>query len=446
MSRILLSRLESQRRYKEALRTNVDGSRVVESLPESWLSDRGLTRSDVRDRLEKMFGCAETVEYRQCDPNPEGEIVIDVLRASWCKLPAVCPVCSSRLQARRRGIYKDPIREAVARHRYRYMVTFTVKDGPDLGERLDHLRASFRSWYRMGQRRKDGKRSGGEAAKCAGMLCGVELKKTDAGLWHVHIHALVFSDERLNYQVYDRERLRHLRRVRGRDLTAEELRGCVSAWGVVNGVTVPISKVTSEWLAASGDSVNVDCRPLRGGWLDVQNSALEVLKYSSKLASARADLVPGKMVGRDLLDLVVSTYGRRLFMALRSFRSLARLNEFDAPGESDDTLAWDHSASEYRSFRAPLRFGMRVDTLSESGKLVGVWRRERRALLDRRSQVADLPAVLDSLKVHYRDRIAALWRSSRLAAFVDRHAGGTVADIENRRIAAMPVQESLFPA
>jgi hypothetical protein len=420
MSSISLSRLENLRRYKDALRVSTDGAGIVSALPSDWLSSRGLTRSDVQDKLGRMFDCAGVIECQDKGSDENGDQVVKVLRANWCKVPAVCPICSTRTQQKRRGIYTEPIRAAVSRYRHAYMITFTVADGPDLAERLDHLRASFRAWYRMGQRRKDGTRSNGEAARIAAMLTGVELVKTSAGLWHVHMHALAFSSSRLDYRVYDARRLAAARReASGRRLSAETMRDCVAAWGMLDGERVPVSKLTSEWIAVSGDSCNVDVRPLVGGWLAVQHSALEVLKYSSKLASVRADGTPGKMAGADLISLVVDTHGRRLFAALREFRGLMHKSEYDDPGHADRTLVWDYTQSSYGGARSVVRHGMRAGALAETGKMVGEWRRERRRLLGLLGVVPDLAAVLDGVKADYRQRISGIWRSSRLGGLVD---------------------------
>lgn len=421
MSRIAVERLESQRTYKESIRAAMGAGGVLDTLPASWLSDRGLTRSDVVEKLDRVFSCADRVEAQDCGVDDSGRPVIDILRANWCKCSAVCPVCSGRLQGRRHSIYKDPIRDAVKRFPHRYMVTFTVKDGAVLGERLDHLRAAFRAWYRKGQRRKGGARSCGECGKVEAALAGVELKKTVAGLWHVHIHALVFASERLDYQVYDPVRLRALRRSRGRDASADELRECVASWGVLDGQQVPVSKLTAEWLAVSGDSCNVDCRPLRGGWHEIQGAALEVLKYSSKLAAVGAD---GRAVGPgvDMIDLVAGTYGRRLFAALRGFRGLCKRDqEYDLPGVADYSIVWDYSAGNYTAARGSGFLPLPVrEAASMAGKLIGQWRRDRRALLDAPAGVvADLPAALDSVKGWYRLAIKSVYRSFARSALVD---------------------------
>lgn len=416
MSRITVDRLSGMRRYKDELRRSM-GAGVLDRLPESWLSDRGLTRSDIYEKMEKMFACADRVEASDAGENDEGRPMVDIIRANWCKTPAVCAICSARLQGRRRVIYENPIKKAVREFPHRYMVTFTVKDGPDLGGRLDHLRAAFRAWYRKGQVRRDMvsgeiSRSRGESGKVRAALAGVELKKTDAGLWHCHIHALVFTDERLDYQVYDPVRLRDLKKRLGRRPSASELRSCVNTWASCGGSVVPVSKLSAEWIACSGDSVNIDCRPLRGGFIEVERQAREVLKYSSKLAGVGAEDRPA--VGADLIDLVGHTYGRRLFMALRGFRGLVkRESEYDDPGKGEYSIVWDYDGHKYIGTRPALPQATRKDTLSLVGRLVGQWRRERRSLLNGRGLLPDLELAgrLDSIKAGYRQVIQSIWKT-----------------------------------
>ena len=423
MSRIALDRLVSMRRYKMALRDAIGAGGVLDALPGSWLSDRGLTRSDVGEKLDRMFACADRVECSDVGSDENGP-VLDVLRANWCKCHSVCSICSARLQGRRRTIYGDSIRAAVREFPHRYMVTFTIKDGADLGGRLDHLRSAFRAWYLMGQVRRDKltgaiSRSRGESGKVCAALAGVELKKTDRGLWHMHIHALIFTADRLDYQVYDPVRRRALEKSLGRRASAADLRSCVSAWGEVDGVAVPVSKLSAEWIAASGDSCNIDVLPLRGGWIQVQAQALEVLKYSSKLAAVSAG--GGEIsAGRDLIDLVASTYGRRLFMALRGFRGLVKRDgEMNIAGKSEYTIVWDYSGGEYTAVRGSLQALTRKETLSAAGKMVGAWRRDRRDLLVRRDSMPDVAARLDKMKSWYRTVIQSIYRAGVRSELVE---------------------------
>ena len=440
MSRIRLNRLENQRKYKMLQRETMGTEKIVSGLSPDYLSIRGLTKSDIIEKMNKMYSCADRVEALDCGVDENGETMINVLRANWCKVTSVCAICSARLQGRRHEVYKKPISDFCKKYKYRYMITFTVKDGLDLSERLDHLRVSFRRWYLMGQRRVAGGRSGGESGKLAAALAGVELLKTDCGRWHCHIHSLVFTDEKINYRVYDQAKKDEVEKRLCRSASAAELRSCVSTWGVVDGVKVPVSKLTAEWLAVSGDSVNVDCRPLRGGWYDIQKQALEVLKYSSKLASVSSGSVPA---GADLVDLVASTHGRRLFSALRGFRGLVtRKTEYDDPGKPDYTIVWDYAAGEYMPVSPGRDIEIaRSETQSLAGRLVGQWRRDRRSMLDHR-EIPGCSGRLDHIKRLYREVIKQVYRGGVRVSFVESMR--RVVLLLPEPVDPIPVQLSLF--
>jgi len=416
MSRIALSRLAGLRRFKDERAAALGPGAALDLLSDEWLSDRFLTRSDVQEKIDKVARCCDKLEVRDAGDDSNGRALVEILRANWCKCHAVCSVCSARLQGRRRSIYEPSVKDAARRYARAYMLTFTVADGPVLGERLDHLRASFRRWYRMGQRR-GARRSGGEAAKIGASLAGVEITRTSAGRWHAHIHMLAFTDERLDYRVYDQAARRAAEARNYGRVSDAELRGMVARSVTLGGVSVPVSKLTEEWYASTGDSVNLDVRPLRGDWYAIQRSALEVLKYSTKL-STRAAGDPSEVV-----ELIAGTHGRRLFMAMRDFRGLASSRtEYDDPGEPDYTIAWDYSKREYVGVRPDRRLPVKADVLGVVGVLVGQWRRERRAAVDNGPR-AGLAAALDHMKAQYRAAIRSIWRAASRDAIVEACRG-----------------------
>ena len=124
------------------------------------------------------------------------------------------------------------------------MVTFTVKNGPDLQERFNHLR---RAHKRLNQRRRDHLKGKGytEWSKAAGGITSYEFTKQDEGDWHPHIHALVMLDDFIDQKA-----------------------------------------LSAEWLDITGDSFVVDIRRIRSnpnaGGLDIASGLLEVCKYALK--------------------------------------------------------------------------------------------------------------------------------------------------------------------
>lgn len=257
-----------------------------------------------------------------------------------------------------------------------------------------------------------GRRSGGESSKIGGALAGVEITKTKAGLWHCHIHALVFASERLDYRVYDQAARRAAERKGYGRVSDADLESCVSEWVTLGDRRVPVSKLSGEWFRATGDSVNLDCRPLRGGAYEVQRAAVEVLKYSTKLNTRAAGDV------RELIELVAGTYGRRLFMALRSFRGIASAEtEYNEAGAAEYRIVWNYERGEYAGTVPDVRRDLHAATLGLVGVVVGQWRRDRRNLVNGGGPA--LAAGLDAMKRVYRQAIRAIWRAASREALIE---------------------------
>lgn len=393
------------RGYKAALGEALPILWVRDHVSDKWVSDRGLTRADVVERLRRSLSCGDRVVVGVGD---EG---LEVRRGSWCGLGSICAICSSRIQARRRAVYGNALRAALREYPYQYLLTFTVPDGPELGSCLDDLRRAWRCWYRKGQKRANGKRSGGERAKIVGAIGGVELKKSDRGAWHVHLHVLAVCRERLDYRVYDPDRLRAARRAaKGRCLSQDDLDRCVSDWAWVRGKRVPVSKLTREWIEASGGKAcNVDARPLRGGQLDRERAAFEVLKYATKLGSVGS---ADSGLASDFFSLVCESYGRRLFSTLGIFfGSGARESRPVLLDDACGVLVWDQIDREYRYRQGGFAPLPDRETMRGVGLVLGAWRRERRRLLDKRHELGDkLAGYLDGLRLRYRAWIGAVYR------------------------------------
>lgn len=411
MSRFTVDRVVGWRKFKQDQFESLGVNAAEKTLDPEWLSDRYLTRSDVSEKLEKVRRCLDTIEAQSVEDS-SGRESLQILRGNWCKVGSVCPACSSRVQSRRLAVYSPHIKSACKEYRYRYLVTFTIKDGPVLSERLDHLRASFRAWLRLGQLRKNGLRSGGESRKITGALVGFETTKTGGG-YHVHAHALIFCYDRLDYEIYDQKARALVSGRSGGRASDADLAACVNEWIWLDGAPVPVSKLSREWFAVTGDSVNVECDPLGGDWFSVEKSAHEVLKYAVKLGAS------GNYSARDYIEIVAGTYGRRMFSALGIFRGLLNgRTEFDESARADYSLVWDDKTGQYWPGRYARRYDMAGDALRVCGVLVGQWRRDRRALCAS-GPVPGLAGRLDSLKRSYREVIKNIWRSANRDAFIE---------------------------
>lgn len=167
--------------------------------------------------------------------------------AKFCRKHLLCPLCAIRRASKYMQAYMQRLEVVLAEHPglQAFLVTVTVKDGEDLQERFQHLRAAMR---RMTQARRDhlkapAKNRHVEAAKALGGVHSIEAKRGEgSGLWHPHAHAVW-----LCYEAPD-----------------------------------PV-KLSQEWHAWTGDSYIVDVRPFHDQQ-DVASGFAEVFKYALKFA------------------------------------------------------------------------------------------------------------------------------------------------------------------
>jgi len=188
-----IKKLVSLKKRSQFMLSHIPIDDPLDIVSREYVSETGLTKSDIIDKIDKIKSCCSVVElqasYNTIDEHTS-EQVLQVSNANFCKQHAVCPVCADRSQNRRRARYNEPIKEQASRvregQRYAYIVTYTVTDGNSLSERLRHLKQSRLAWRKMGQKRKN-KRSNGEAAKIKAGLSTIEIKRgRDSGQWHVH--------------------------------------------------------------------------------------------------------------------------------------------------------------------------------------------------------------------------------------------------------------------
>lgn len=280
------------------------------------------TRRDMMEKLAAITDCASIVELRKYDT---GEIKVH--NANYCHNPVVCPVCADRVSKRRKSIFSEPIKRAVRKFAVNpccggwkaeypagytgvYMATATIRGGAQyqLKERIDTLQDSILNMRKMGQKRKNGKRSGGEFSKIKAALQNVEIKiGQGSDGWHVHAHFLIFTDSPIDIRTKD------------------------SPYLVENksGEKITVSKFNYEWfLASSGEGINFDVRPIayreNVNGIDcptfedsVAAQASEVLKYSAQLSSGKGT---GILTAYQYVELIQRRGNRRLFNCIGLFR------------------------------------------------------------------------------------------------------------------------------
>lgn len=190
------------------------------------------------DTAKRVSNCADYLSFRHY-------FTVDKVRlhsASLCMKHLLCPLCAIRRGARALGAYSDRWKAIRAEKPLLrpFMVTLTVKDGPDLLERFQHLQRSQRElWMRKTRGR------GSVLDGVAGAVWSYEFKRgKGSGLWHPHLHMIALAE------------------------------------------TAPSqSDLADEWHSITGDSYIVDVRPITHDDADGHvDGFLEVFKYALKFS------------------------------------------------------------------------------------------------------------------------------------------------------------------
>lgn len=205
---------------------------------------------------QKVKGCGDYLLFRHF-------FTVDTVRlhaASFCKKHLLCPLCAIRRGAKALQSYlarfdvikadNPPLRP--------WLVTLTVKDGDDLGERFKHLQKSQRAlWMRKHRGR------GSVLDGVAGAVWSYEVKRgTGSGKWHPHLHMVAMAENPPDQ-----------------------------------------SALSAEWHNITGDSFIVDVRPI--SQQDPVSGFCEVFKYAVKFSEQEpADTVHAweTLRGKRLLD------------------------------------------------------------------------------------------------------------------------------------------------
>ena len=295
-------------RYGAAVsRTRVQGQFTLELVQGG--DDDG-RRRELERMADKLNRCGSYLGFRHY-------FTIDELRLHegyFCQFEKLCQLCALRRSAKLLRTYSEKFAQVMREqpHLVACMVTFTVKDGPELSERLNHL-LTFHGVQleRRKKRLRDASRPETEWARAAGGVSRVEIKRgSGSGQWHPHIHAGWLCD-----QLPDQDKLR------------------------------------DEWHELTGDSHQVKVSPCRfaagAAPIDIAGELVEILKYAVKLS----DTSPA-----DALHVHETTRGKKL---IRPFGLLHGVKLSD--GCLDDPLCatdlpfielfFNYEAGGYRSWR-----------------------------------------------------------------------------------------------
>ncbi len=423
-----IKRLIALKKQSEKIISSVEKLNSIQILAKDYVSKTGLTKSDIAEKIDKIKSCCSIVELNaEYKKNDEGshDQILSVSNGNFCKQHTVCPVCADRSQSRRRARFNEPIKQQAALvkegKRYAYIVTYTIKDGKHLSERLEALKEARMRWRKMGQKRKDNF-SGGESRKIKAGLSTIEIKRgKNSDLWHVHAHELLFTDEKLDYQIYDPILKKELHKKYGLNIPKEKLISAAIETVSFNDDIVPVSKVSKEWLRCTdGESISIDVSPMSHVPKNVSMKkkrklasmtfeqsiayqAKEVIKYMSKLNENSAS---------DVLEIITDTYNKRMVSTYGEFRSVPgddyRTEEFQE--KEKYVIVWDGKNSDYKNPQ-PGNYTDFKDEEYETRKkvaiLLGEYRRNRRYILE--SNIKDMAVYLDNLKASFKETVSKTW-------------------------------------
>lgn len=438
---IEIKKLQALKKQANILLSKVDINNPVSSIAANYVSGTGLTKSDIFEKIDKIKSCCSVVElsatYTEVDNVVEQ--VMSVVNGNFCKQHAVCPVCADRSQNRRRARYNEPIKEQASLvkdgKRYAYILTFTIKDGESLAERLSNLKQSKLNWRKMGQKRKNGF-SGGEARKIKAGLSTIEIKRgSGSNLWHVHAHELIFTDQQLDYGIYNQNHKSELEKIHGKNNIPKELLDSIVEEKVTfNGEEVAISKISKEWLkATNGESIDISVEPLyhipkkaspkkqrKCASMSFEQSiayqAKEVLKYMSK---------PSENTPEDMLEIITDTYNKRMVATYGEFRGVPG-NDYEIENKPDSenyVIVWDKDTQDYKK---PIPGKMQdfqqeeTDTRKRVAQMLGQYRRERRIIISGNEDTSSMAERLDQLKSTFKEAVSKVWQFYRNKVRRDR--------------------------
>ena len=202
----------------------------------------------------------------------QGEVRLHA--AQFCKQHLICPLCAIRRGAKSLEAYL--LRYQAIKATYPtlnpYLITFTVRNGENLEERLKHLQKNFKTLQDRRRFYLAGKRGSPwtELVKVQGAVGSYELTNIGNG-WHPHLHMIALSH-------------------------SEPLQADLKA----------------EWEKTTEDSFMVDVRPFRASQ-DESEAFLEVFKYAVKFSSL--SLEDNWHAARELA-------GKRLLFSFGCFRGV----------------------------------------------------------------------------------------------------------------------------
>ena len=215
-------------------------------------------------QLKRLQSCGDYLAFRHYWTVDE----VKLHGARLCCQHLLCPLCAIRRGSKALKAYLDrwEIIRAEKTVLRPFLVTLTVKDGPDLAERFEHLKRSQHELWKRKHRRRGSVLDG-----VAGAVWSYEVKRGNgSGLWHPHLHMIALAEFQPD-QV----------------------------------------ELAREWQALTGDSFIVDVRPISSD--DPASGFIEVFKYAVKF---------GDQPHADTLHAFQTLRGRNLLASSGCFRGV----------------------------------------------------------------------------------------------------------------------------
>jgi hypothetical protein len=203
--------------------------------------------------------------------------------AMLCCKHLLCPLCAIRRGSKALKSYLDrwEVIRAEKTALRPFLVTLTVKDGPDLAERFKHL---FKSQHELWKRKHRGR--GSSLDGVTGAVWSYEVKRGNgSGVWHPHLHMIALAEHQPDQEALSR-----------------------------------------EWHNITGDSFIVDVRPISQD--DPVSGFMEVFKYAVKFSDQPPE---------DTVHAWATLRGKRLLGSSGDFRGVVVPDDLlDDPEGLDD--------------------------------------------------------------------------------------------------------------
>jgi hypothetical protein len=196
-------------------------------------------RKEIAELAALLASCGNYLVFRHY--YTVGKARLSAMRS--CKKHLLCPLCAIRRGAKALKAYLDRYTYLQGQERgfTASLLTLTVQNGENLGERFNHLQKGVKRLLERRRNALKGLRIVTEFGKVLGLVGTYEVTNEDNG-WHPHTHMVILHQERID-----------------------------------------VVKLRQEWKTLTGDSHVLNIKPLKHPEDPVQDF-VEVFKYAVKFS------------------------------------------------------------------------------------------------------------------------------------------------------------------